>query len=65
MQKPINRESTSGSVELNKVREETVEEEEDEEEPDHGQHFGLVEKKIIPAAPKPPQAPIIERYCKE
>ena len=53
MQNPRHRESAAGSVELNKVKEETLEEE-DEEEPDHGQHFGLVEKKVISAALKPP-----------
>jgi len=46
MKKPSYRDSAVGSVELIKVKEETVEEE-DEEVSDNGAHFELVERKVI------------------
>ena len=52
MKKPSFKESAVGSVNLNKVKEETVEQE-DEEVSDDGAHFELVERKVI-QAPKPP-----------
>ena len=46
MKKPSFKDSVVGSVELNKVKEEMVEEE-DEEVSDDGAHFELVQRKVI------------------